>query len=499
MRPNFAAVITGLAISLGAMSALAQGTAFTYQGRLASGSNAANGSFDLTFGLFSVASGSGQVGGTITLSAVGVTNGLFTVALDFGANFPGPNRWLEIAVRTNGGGTFTTLTPRQELTPTPYAIYSENAATANNFNGTLSNAQLANSTITVNAGTGLSGGGTVALGSSTTLNNAGVLSVTGNADITASTVGGAVTLGDTATSANTASAIVKRDASGNFSVGNIDFASGDFVVGPQPSMPAIISRAGAGTYSVLWSDNSGNVFLGEQAGTDNYGLGTLSGSGNTIMGYAADINLGSGNYNTALGGSALLQNYSGVNNIALGYGAGYNILTGSNNIDIFVDTVGNQGGNENNTIRIGTQGTQTRTFVAGVFGATSASGVPVYVNTSGQLGTLTSSARFKENIHGMDDASEALLGLRPVTFRYKSELDPQGIPQFGLVAEEVEQVDPDLVARDDKNQIYTVRYEAVNAMLLNEFLKQHRTVKDQAAEIGQLRARLDKLEQLLVK
>jgi hypothetical protein len=119
------------------------------------------------------------------------------------------------------------------------------------------------------------------------------------------------------------------------------------------------------------------------------------------------------------------------------------------------------------------------------------------VNTSGQLGTLTSSARFKEDIRGMDDASDVLLGLRPVTFRYKPELDPRGTPQFGLVAEEVEKLNPDLVARDDKNQIYTVRYEAVNSMLLNEFLKQHRTVKEQAAEIGELRQRVDKLEQLL--
>src|SRR5207237_9750527 len=129
---------------------------------------------------------------------------------------------------------------------------------------------------------------------------------------------------------------------------------------------------------------------------------------------------------------------------------------------------------EANTCRIGTAGTQKAAFVAGISGATAASGVAVYVNSSGQLGTLTSSARFKQDIASMDGASDALLSLRPVTFRYKTDLDPQGIPQFGLIAEEVEKVAPELVARDDKGEIYTVRYEAVNAMLLNEFLKEHR-------------------------
>lgn len=99
------------------------------------------------------------------------------------------------------------------------------------------------------------------------------------------------------------------------------------------------------------------------------------------------------------------------------------------------------------------------------------------VDSSGQLGTLTSSARFKEAIQPMDEASGAILTLQPVTFRYKKELDPEGIPQFGLVAEEVAKVNPDLVARDEQGQPYTVRYEALNAMLLNEFLKEHHKVE----------------------
>ena len=112
-------------------------------------------------------------------------------------------------------------------------------------------------------------------------------------------------------------------------------------------------------------------------------------------------------------------------------------------------------------------------------------GVGVIVDTNGQLGTVVSSERFKDEVKSMDKASEAILALKPVTFHYKHELDPNGIPQFGLVAEQVEKVNPDLVARDGEGKPYTVRYEAVNAMLLNEFLKEHRKNKGQQSKIEQ--------------
>jgi len=214
---------------------------------------------------------------------------------------------------------------------------------------------------------------------------------------------------------------------------------------------------------------------------------------NTANGLEALQNNTTGSYNTADGSEALSFNTSGNNNIALGHGAGGNLTSGSDNIYIGNDGVVAEG----NTIRIGTQGNHSRTFIAGISGVTVASGVAVRVTSSGQLGVATSSARFKRDIRSMDDASDVLLALRPVTFRYKPELDPQALPQFGLLAEEVEKVDPDLVARDDKNQVYTVRYEAVNAMLLNEFLKQHRKGEEQNTEIQTLKERLEKLEQLM--
>jgi hypothetical protein len=168
-------------------------------------------------------------------------------------------------------------------------------------------------------------------------------------------------------------------------------------------------------------------------------------------------------------------NTTGSFNIALGDNAGFGLTTGDHNIDIGHNGVAG----EAKTIRIGTKGANKDTYIAGISGVTVAGGVGVIVDTNGHLGTVVSSERYKEGVQPMDKASEAILSLKPVTFRYKHELDPAGIPQFGLVAEEVEKVNPDLVARDDNGTPYSVRYEAVNAMLLNEFLKEHRKVEQQ--------------------
>jgi len=251
-----------------------------------------------------------------------------------------------------------------------------------------------------------------------------------------------------------------------------------------------------------------NVLLENTTGTDNTGNGAnalynnTTGIDNTATGSAALTRNTTGNYNVASGVSALfynvvghdntgegfqaLLNAKGSNNIGIGSNAGANLSNGSNNIDI-----GNVGvAGESSKIRIGKQGTQKNTYIAGIFGATVANGVPVRIDSTGHLGTLTSSARFKEAIKPMDKASEAILALKPVTFRYKEELDPDKIPQFGLVAEEVEKVNPDLVVRDEDGKVNTVRYEAVNAMLLNEFLKAHRKLEEQQAIITRLESKL---------
>ena len=206
---------------------------------------------------------------------------------------------------------------------------------------------------------------------------------------------------------------------------------------------------------------------------------------NTATGLQALQNNTTGFRNTADGNGAL-NNNTGSNNIGLGFNAGANLTTGSNNIDI-----GNSGaGGESNTIRIGSA--QIRTFIKGISGAV-VSGAAVVVNAGGQLGTAPSSARFKQEIQDMDKASDVLLALRPVSFRYKPEIDPEGVPQFGLVAEEVEKVNPDLVVRDRDGKAYTVRYDAVNAMLLNEFLKARRQIDAQQKQIDALTAGLQKV------
>src|SRR5205807_534179 len=213
-----------------------------------------------------------------------------------------------------------------------------------------------------------------------------------------------------------------------------------------------------------------------------------TGSFNTADGHTALRQNTTGEGNTANGFRALVRNTTGNGNIALGHNAGENLTTGSNNIDIFDPGVAG----EANTIRIGKQGTQRTTFIAGISGAT-VTGTAVVVDSNGQFGVAPSSQRFKDAIKPMDKASEAILSLEPVTFHYKHELDPDGIPQFGLVAEQVEKVNSDLVARDEQGKPYTVRYEAVNAMLLNEFLKARRQIDAQQKQINALTEGLQKV------
>ena len=202
-------------------------------------------------------------------------------------------------------------------------------------------------------------------------------------------------------------------------------------------------------------------------------------------GHEALVSNNVGHDNTAVGCSALSSNTNGNNNTAIGSGAGSNLTSGDNNIYI-----GNAGqANESNTIRIGND-SSVATFLSGINGI-NVVGLPVLVSVTGQLGITVSSERFKDDITSMGDASEAVFGLKPVTFHYKKQFDPNRIPQYGLVAEQVAKVDPDLVVRDKEGKIMTVRYDAVNAMLLNEFLKEHRKVQEMQQTIGALTTKLE--------
>jgi Chaperone of endosialidase len=246
--------------------------------------------------------------------------------------------------------------------------------------------------------------------------------------------------------------------------------------GDSPGTGDNNTATGAGA---LFSGTSGNN--NTATGFNSLGFNS-TGNNNTASGFNALTGNRAGNNNTAEGFQAL-KNNTGSNNVALGANAGINLTTGNNNIHI--GALGVAG--ESNTIRIGKQGVQKIAYMQGISGATVPAGATVIVDIKGHLGTVQSSARFKDEIKPMDKASEAILALKPVMFRYRHELDPEGTPQFGLISEEVEKVNPDLVARDEKGQAYTVRYEAVNAMLLNEFLKEHRKVEQLEATVAQQR------------
>jgi hypothetical protein len=218
----------------------------------------------------------------------------------------------------------------------------------------------------------------------------------------------------------------------------------------------------------LFNNTTGsrNTANGEIAGRSN-----TTGASNTANGYQALSSNTTGNSNTANGDSALVNNTSGSGNTALGSGAGSNVTTAD-----AVICIGNAGQNDSASCYIGQ-----------IFDRFSSGGTAVFINSDGRLGTTISSRRFKDEIKPMERTSEALFALKPVTFRYKKQIDPQGIPQFGLVAEDVEAVNPDLVVRDKEGKVNTVRYDAVNAMVLNEFLKEHRKNEEQEATIAHLK------------
>jgi hypothetical protein len=219
-------------------------------------------------------------------------------------------------------------------------------------------------------------------------------------------------------------------------------------------------------------DGRGNSAFGWRALATNY-----AGSQNAAIGYRALVKNIIGNFNTAIGNSALAFNNTGSSNTALGFAAGSNVTTAEN-----VICIGTPGANVSNSC-----------YVGQIFNTTSSGGTAVFINSDGKLGTSTSSQRFKEEIKPMDKASESILALKPVTFRYKHELDPDHIPQFGLVAEEVEKVNPDLVVRDKEGKPYSVRYDQVNAMLLNEFLKEHGKVEKLEAAFARQQKQIEAL------
>jgi trimeric autotransporter adhesin len=285
---------------------------------------------------------------------------------------------------------------------------------------------------------------------------------------------------------------------------------------------------GAGSSNVTGQGTT-DTFVGFQAGyknTDGYfntfsgyqaGYGNIGGYGNTFSGWRAGVGNTNGYNNVFSGAGAGLDNTTGGENTFVGVYAGgqnngtLNTFVGSQagtqnttgNNNIYIGNLGPISGTESNTIRIGGDigigyGPQTSAYILGIYGSTSSSGIPVYVNSNGQVGTLTSSVRFKEQVRGMGDSSDALMKLRPVTFLYKPEYDKgERTLQYGLIAEEVAEVYPELVAYDDDGQPYSVRYQYITTMLLNEVQKQYHRAEAEAKVITAQEQKIDELEQRL--
>ncbi len=262
--------------------------------------------------------------------------------------------------------------------------------------------------------------------------------------------------------------------------------------------------------SALFSNTNGifntgagwGALISNTTGSYNNAFGTqaldhsTTGSKNNAVGGSALFKNTNGNYNQALGSQALYGNTTGSYNIGIGYQAGYFPTTGSNNIEI--GATGSA--SDTRVIRIGTQGTQNKTYLAGVRGVNVVGGMAVMVTSTGQLGVVVSSRRYKEDIRSMGDTSERLLKLRPVTFRYKkADENGQKPEQYGLIAEEVAKVMPELVIYDDKDQPETVAYQTLTPLLLNELQREHSQLSMQGAELRALRSEVGELRRLTAR
>jgi len=543
------------AMLLGANTAFAQTSSFTYQGRLTDGGTAANGNYDLQFALFDSASGGTQIGATQTVPNILVSAGIFTVPLDFGANaFPGANRWLEISARLTGTPSFTTLSPRQPITSTPYAIRSLNASSAD--------------TVTVS---GVPGGSGNYIQNNPPSQQAGNFNISGNG-----TAGGTL-------SAETVNAATQYNIGSNRVLSVMPGGSNIFV-GINAGIATTNFRtnnAFFGSNAGRFNDGNANAFFGNIAGFNNVigggnaffgrraGFSNTEGNENTVIGYLADVGSNNLTNATALGAQAQVDQ---SNSLVLGSVNGVNGATSSVNVGIgttaplaALDTrgtmlvSGNVGigtttplatlhvngvgaalvtipggpreisiGTPNGETGIGIKGINNRAdvrfdgstlrLVAGIgtlppsstnglaidassgtvaIGQVSSSATSIHVclDFLNRLAFCSSSLRYKERVAPFSRGLDLIRRLRPISFTWKNN----GTPDLGLGAEDVAKVEPLLVTHNDKGEIQGVKYDQLNVVLINAIKEQQAQIEHLRTSNAALQSRLRAVEKRLRK
>lgn len=548
-----------------------QSTTFTYQGSLKNGGSNANGNFDFVFALFDAASGGTQIGSAITRTNVPVTDGVFSVALSFGNEFPGANRFLEIGVRQSGGGAFTTLTPRQQVTSAPYSIKSINA---DSLGGVVATQYILSGAPGINATTQFEIGGNRVLSVGGTNNTfagvgAGTVNTGANNAFFGRQAGQANTSGTSNSFFGKGAGLSNTTASQNSFFGsdsgtanttgtlNSFFGEGAGIANMTGGSNSFFGRrsgslntsGNTNSFFGIFSGDSNtsgdrNVFIGANAGHDN-----ITGNFNTIIGADADVGASNLTNATAIGrfarvdanNSLILGSVQNVpagapaTNVGIGTTAPINRLTigqpetpvinasvgvfnsGSafittrdttNNIEgLFgVDTNGVilgamtnneiqfRTGNVNRmriltdgTVNIG-GGTGDPTVTLGVHGliafsnlGSSGSVALCYNTTTDFLSTCSSSRRYKKDVNPFNQGLNLIRQLRPVSFKWKQD----GMPDMGLVAEEVAEVEPLLTTTNDKGEIEGVKYDRVGVVLVNAVNEQQTQIESQQKQIDE--------------
>jgi hypothetical protein len=462
-------LITTLLLMLGAQAVRAQTTAFTYQGKLSDGGNPAAGTYDFQVKLFDTAAlGTGtQQGITVTLSNITVTGGLFTLPVDFAACpscFNGATRFLEIAVKLTSNPTLTTLSPRQPLTSTPYAIRSLNATTADGLSlaclSCITSSQI--QSVSGSAVTGTIPLASLPAGSANYIQNTASPQASSNFNISGNgTAGGTL-------SANVIESATQFNLAGNRILSNP--GTNNLFVGVQAGavnstgQDNVFFGLQAGSANTMGSDNS---FFGYQTGLFN-----TTGSQNAFFGYGAGFGNTTGKFNSFFGSEAGESNTTGGSNTMIGNFAD----VGFSNLDHATAIGAEAIVTASNQVQIGRIGLDK--VAIGAFAMPSTS-TAVCINNLGVFTACSSSRRYKDNVQSFTQGLNLIQGLRPVTFNWKEG----HAPDLGLIAEEVAEVEPLLTIYNNKGEIEGVKYAQLNVVLINAIKEQQTQIENQQTQI----------------